>query len=96
MVAPSTRNPSLSTLQGTVEPCVATISSSLANADERMKASESSAERVCGTKALATSLSPGLLSLRFEAVLKDGRQFVTEDVTTVKSSEVTVHVFLVP
>jgi hypothetical protein len=44
----------------------------------------------------ATSLSPGLLAVRFEAVLKDGRPFVTEDVTTIKSSEVTTHVFLVP
>jgi ABC-type glutathione transport system ATPase component len=45
---------------------------------------------------VATSLGPGLLGLRFEAVLKDGRQFVTEDVTTIKASEVTTHVFMVP
>jgi hypothetical protein len=49
-----------------------------------------------GQAVVATSLSPGLLALRFEAVLKDGRQFVTEDVTTIKSSDVTIHVFLVP
>ncbi len=45
---------------------------------------------------VATSLGPGLLGLRFEAMLKDGRLFVTEDVTTIKASEVTTHVFLVP
>jgi hypothetical protein len=45
---------------------------------------------------VATSLSPGLLALRFEAVLKDGRPFVTEDVATIKSGEVTTHVFMVP
>jgi hypothetical protein len=49
-----------------------------------------------GQAVVATSLGPGLLGLRFEAVLKDGRQFVTEDVTTIKSGEVTTHVFLVP
>lgn len=49
-----------------------------------------------GQAVVATSLGPGLLGLRFEAVLKDGRLFVTEDVTTIKSSEVTTHVFLVP
>lgn len=49
-----------------------------------------------GQAVVATSLSPGLLAVRFEAVLKDGRPFVTEDVTTIKSSEVTPHVFLVP
>lgn len=49
-----------------------------------------------GQATVATSLGPGLLSLRFEAVLKDGRPFVTEDVATIKSSEVTTHVFLVP
>jgi hypothetical protein len=45
---------------------------------------------------VATSLGPGLLAVRFEAVLKDGRPFVTEDVTTIKASDVTTHVFLVP
>jgi hypothetical protein len=49
-----------------------------------------------GQAVVATSLSPGLLAVRFEAVLKDGRPFVTEDVTTIKSGEVTTHVFLVP
>jgi hypothetical protein len=49
-----------------------------------------------GQAVVATSLGPGLLAVRFEAVLKDGRLFVTEDVTTIKSSEVTTHVFMVP
>jgi hypothetical protein len=46
--------------------------------------------------AVATSLSPGLLGLRLEATLKDGSPFVTEDVATIKTGEVTTHVFLVP
>jgi hypothetical protein len=49
-----------------------------------------------GQAVVATSLTPGLLAVRIEAVLKDGRPFVTEDVTTIKSGEVTTHVFLVP
>jgi hypothetical protein len=49
-----------------------------------------------GQAVVATSLGPGLLSVRFETTLKDGRPFVTEDVTTIKSGEVTTHVFLVP
>jgi len=49
-----------------------------------------------GTSAgVATTLGPGLLSLRLETLLKDGRPLVTEDVTTIKAGEVTLHVFLV-
>lgn len=44
---------------------------------------------------VATTLGPGLLSLRLEALLKDGRPLVTEDVTTIKAGEVTLHVFQV-
>ncbi|MFL5353700.1 SLATT domain-containing protein, partial [Archangium sp.] len=46
--------------------------------------------------AVATALGPGLLGLRLEAVLKDGTPWVTEDVATIKPSEVTTHVFRVP
>jgi hypothetical protein len=49
-----------------------------------------------GSSVVATGLGPGLLSLRLEAVMKDGRLLATEDVTTIKASEVAVHVFLVP
>jgi hypothetical protein len=45
--------------------------------------------------AVATSLGPGLLGLRLEALLKDGSPLVSEDVTTIKAGEVTIHVFLV-
>ena len=45
---------------------------------------------------MATALGPGLLGLRLEAVLKDGTPWVTEDVATIKPSEVTTHVFRVP
>jgi conflict system pore-forming effector with SLATT domain len=49
-----------------------------------------------GNAAVATALGPGLMGLRLEALLKDGSPWVTEDVVTIKASEVTAHVFRVP
>jgi len=44
---------------------------------------------------VATALGPGLLGLRLEALVKDGRPLVTEDVTIIKAGEVTLHSFQV-
>lgn len=49
-----------------------------------------------GSAGVATGLPPGLLSLRLEAVTKDGKLYATEDVVAIQATEVTSYTFKVP
>ncbi|WP_224246798.1 SLATT domain-containing protein [Hyalangium gracile] len=46
--------------------------------------------------AVATGLGAGLLGLRLEATLVDGRPLLTEEVVAIRAGEITLHTFKVP
>ncbi len=45
---------------------------------------------------VATGVGPGLLGIRLEALLADGKPFMTEEVVPIRAGEVTLHTFKVP